>query len=62
MNVIIDSGNPGYFETRAHELIEEAKVERMGDDQLLRFCRDQYRKKLIKAVRMLILAIIKNEE
>lgn len=71
MNVIVNSGNPSYFETRALEFISEAQVTRSVtmrqsfkgvDDDTQGIVIENYKEELISAIRMLVVAILKVED
>ena len=53
LNVIANSGNPSYFETRALEFIAEAGFDRIENSA------DTYEQKIIRAIQMLVIAVIK---
>jgi hypothetical protein len=56
--VVANSGNPSYFETRSLEYVEEAKLDRL---QITPYT-DHYRQKMIRAIQMLIIAVLKVED
>jgi hypothetical protein len=70
MNIIIDSGNSSYFETRALEFISEAQVThkmltsliaKSQSPEMITTSINTYREELSNAIKMLIIAILKIE-
>ena len=57
LNVIVNSGNPAYFETRALEFVSEATITRLAMHDPA-----TYEYKLISAIRMLVIAVLKVQD
>ena len=70
LSVVAHSGNPSYFETRALEYIEEAKLDRMAireipKDNIMEGFADpagRYERKIIRAIQMLTIAVLKVQD
>jgi len=70
LSVVAHSGNPSYFETRAMEYVEEAKMDRMAIREIPSSeaytgfveINEQYKQKMIRGIQMLVIAILKVEE
>jgi hypothetical protein len=61
MNIIANAGNPSYFETRALEYVEEAKLDRLMFRSKSGYDHSSYKQKLIRAIQMLTIAVLKVE-
>ena len=67
LQVVSQTGNPSYFETRALEYVEEARLDRMEArnlpiDNIMEMFQDpreQYKQKLTRAMQMLLIAMMK---
>lgn len=70
LNVVANSGNPSYFETRAIEYIAEAGIDRMNlqglpPDNITDIFQNhagKYKHNLTRAIQMLTIAILKVED